>query len=76
MNQVRILHQLDTYQGKQCGEFWMLDGIGYREGKDLESAGFWWVGGPDGGCWSAPSRESLSNLIESGCQVIEVGASH
>ena len=71
MSQVRILHQRDTYKGKLCGEFWMLDGLSYRDG--LKRAGLIWVDGPDGGCWHIADNNVLSRWIKAGYPVIETG---
>ena len=66
---VKIIHQDDRKMGGR--ERWLLDGIGYHDGKGLRVIGFTWIPGPDGGCWQAPNREAIEVLINMGMEVKE-----
>jgi len=73
---VRIIHQKDKYNGEIVGEYWLLDGVGYREGKPLMNIGFEWIPGPDGGIWQAPNKRTMDALVLKGIEVVEVGNGH
>lgn len=70
---VRLIHQIDIYNGETRNDIWLLDGVGYREGLPLKQKDFEWIPGPDGGCWQAPNKKAVQILIDLGMIVEDVG---
>jgi len=54
MTEIKVIHQIEDHGSRH---HWLIDGMTYREGRELGEVGWEWTPGPEGGVWSTDNPE-------------------